>query len=138
MYGSAGLLYVYSIHSRWCLNVVTEREGVPSAVLIRAVEPLTGIDLMSVRRRTPELLDLARGPARLCEAFAVDRRLNGWDLTRGERIWLGWGSSRDQENEFGTSPRIGVTSAQDLELRFFVDGSRYVSGLRRFHSRELV
>lgn len=130
MFGRAGLLYVYPIHGRHCLNAVTETPGIASAVLIRAVMPLTGIDLMQQRRRSPSK-DLTRGPARLCEAFAVDRRLDGWDLTRGTRVWI------EQPNEalcgsqpIGMSPRIGVTSAHDLKLRFFLKDSPYVSGPR--------
>lgn len=133
MFGRAGLLYVYSIHSRYCLNAVTETKGVASAVLIRAVIPQTGIELMQQRRstedRTPKPLDLTRGPARLCEAFDVDQQLDGWDLTRGSRIWVEEASSKDGRDwEIAASPRIGVTSAHDLELRFFVRGCAFVSG----------
>src|SRR3954469_3729907 len=63
MFGPAGHAYVYMIHSRWCLNAVTEPEGTPSAVLIRAIEPLVGIDLMHERRGTDIVRDLTRGPA---------------------------------------------------------------------------
>ena len=130
MFGRAGLLYVYPIHGRHCLNAVTESRGIASAVLIRAVRPLRGIELMQQRRQCPPL-DLARGPARLCEAFAVDRRLDGWDLTRGTCIWIEQpddDSVRDQQ--IAVSPRIGVTSGHGLELRFFRKGSPYVSGPR--------
>src|SRR6185312_8955522 len=72
MFGPPGHAYVYMIHSRWCLNAVTEPEGMPSAVLIRAIEPLEGLELMHQRRRTEIVRDLARGPARLCEALAID------------------------------------------------------------------
>src|SRR5436190_14846866 len=67
MFGPAGRAYVYMIHARWCLNVVTEEVGVASAVLIRALEPLAGIPLMQERRGLDNLRDLARGPARLCQ-----------------------------------------------------------------------
>jgi DNA-3-methyladenine glycosylase len=133
MFGRAGLLYVYPIHARYCLNAVTESRGVASAVLIRAVMPLDGIGLMQQRRQCG-LPDLARGPARLCEAFAVDRRLDGWDLTRGTRIWIEQpdsGGLTVGDDEILTSPRIGVTSAHDLELRFFRRDCPYVSGPRR-------
>ena len=135
MFGRAGLLYVYPIHARHCLNAVTETRGVASAVLIRAIEPLVGIERMRQRRssedRVSELRDLTRGPARLCEALAVDRTLDGWNLTRGSRIWI---ESHDEdhieESKIATSPRIGVTSAHDLELRFFRKGCEFVSGRR--------
>jgi hypothetical protein len=83
MFGPPGVLYVYTIHSRFCMNAVTEAEGTPTAVLIRACQPLVGIELMKERRGREKMTELTTGPARLCESLAVDRRLNGWDLTRG-------------------------------------------------------
>jgi DNA-3-methyladenine glycosylase len=131
MFGPPGRAYVYSIHSRWCLNVVTEPAGIASAVLIRAVEPLAGIPLMTRRRmrrhgRPVEVRDLARGPARLCEALAVERGLDGWDLTRGTRLWITPGPPVEAAS-VSTSRRIGVTSGHDLPLRFYVLDSPFVS-----------
>ena len=132
MFGPPGRAYVYAIHSRYCMNVVTEPEGVASAVLIRALEPLEGIDSMKRRRGTDELLDLARGPARLCEALQVDRNLDGWELTRGEELWIADDPHAGaKDHRIGVSTRIGVTSAQDLPLRFFFEDNRFVSGSRR-------
>jgi DNA-3-methyladenine glycosylase len=131
MFGRAGLLYVYPIHGRYCLNAVTESRNIASAVLIRAVMPLTGVDLMQQRRQCPSK-DLTRGPARLCEAFAVDRRLDGWDLTRGTRVWIEQPDKALRGNlSIGVSPRIGVTSAHSLELRFFLKDCSDVSGPRK-------
>jgi DNA-3-methyladenine glycosylase len=138
MFGPPGHAYVYAIHSRWCLNAVTEPEGVPSAVLIRAVEPLAGLELMRQRRSaragkqrrasSPALTDLARGPARLCEAFGIDRALDGWDLTLGAQLWIAAGPERGVDPpQVATSRRIGVTSAHDLALRFYVAGNPHVS-----------
>ncbi|MDA1163635.1 MAG: DNA-3-methyladenine glycosylase [Planctomycetota bacterium] len=128
MFGRAGLLYVYPIHGRYCLNAVTESRDFASAVLVRAVMPLTGIDLMQLRRQCPSK-DLTRGPARLCEAFAVDRRLDGWDLTRGTRVWLEQPDEALRGNQpIGVSPRIGVTSGHSLELRFYLKNCSDVSG----------
>ncbi|MFV1968244.1 MAG: DNA-3-methyladenine glycosylase [Pirellulaceae bacterium] len=135
MFGPPGFAYVYSIHARYCLNVVTGSKGVPSAVLIRAIEPLEGIRVMQRRRGIEDLWNTARGPARLCHALEVDRRFDGWDLTRGNRLWLADDPMAHRRPiQTGVSPRIGVTSAHDLPLRFFVDGSRFVSGPRRYHS----
>ena len=131
MFGPPGHAYVYMIHSRWCLNAVTEPQGVPSAILIRAIEPLEGVELMHQRRRTDIVRDLARGPARLCEALAIDRTYNGWDLTAGRELWIA-----DDPDASGVPPRIvrsgriGISSAQRRLLRFFVDDSRFVSGAR--------
>lgn len=126
MFGPPGHLYVYPIHARHCLNTVTEAQDIASAVLIRAVEPLEGQLLMEKRRGLTDVLELARGPARLCEAFDVDRRLDGWDLTRGIRIWIA-DTVVTTAPTVAVSARIGVTSAQDLQLRFFLSESRFVS-----------
>lgn len=135
MFGPPGHAYVYAIHSRWCLNVVTEATGVASAVLIRAIEPLVGLDTMADRRGTQDPYNLTRGPARLCEALAVNRGLDGWDLTRVEQLWLAHAprsrSVPRSHADIVRSTRIGVTSAQQLLLRFFARDNRFVSGHRR-------
>jgi DNA-3-methyladenine glycosylase len=129
MFGPPGHAYVYMIHSRWCLNAVTEPEGTPSAVLIRAIEPLTGLDLMHQRRRTGIVRDLTRGPARLCEALTIDRTYDGWDLTSGRELWISANTLADKRNlRIGRSARIGVTSAHRRLLRFFEIDNRFVSG----------
>lgn len=127
MFGPPGHAYVYSIHARWCLNFVTEPAGVASAVLIRAVEPREGVSLMQRRRGVEKLADLARGPARLAEALAVDRALDGWDLTRGQQLWVADDPIRPADVEIVTTTRVGVTSAHELPLRFYLAGSPYVS-----------
>ena len=131
MFGRPGLVYVYPIHARYCMNAVTEATGRASAVLIRAVEPLAGIEIMQRRRGTDKLIDLCRGPARLCEALGVDRRLDGWDFTRGQRLWLATDPTRVETSQIRRSVRIGVTSAQEAELRFYVAENRFVSGPRK-------
>lgn len=129
MFGPPGHAYVYVIHARHCLNFVTEPSGRPSAILIRAIEPLEGIDLMQQRRGIDRLVDLARGPARLCEALAIDRRQDGLDLTLGCELWVA-----DDPDSNGAplkarkSPRIGVTSAHGRLLRFYLANNPYVSG----------
>jgi DNA-3-methyladenine glycosylase len=135
MFGPPGHAYVYTIHSRFCLNAVTEPEEVASAVLIRAVEPLDGLTLMQRRRRCDVVRDLARGPGRLCEAFAIDRSLDGWDLTVGERLWVAEDKASGMPMEIVVTRRVGVTSAHELPLRFFVAGSRFVSAGRAADSR---
>ena len=128
MFGPPGRAYVYTIHARQCVNVVTEAKAIASAVLIRAVEPLTGLDLMRRRRHTDKLRDLCRGPARLCEAFAIERDLDGWDLSKGRRLWIA-DDRTSQCLATSASPRIGVTSAKDPMFRFFVVGNVFVSGV---------
>lgn len=135
MFGPPGHAYVYSIHARYCFNTVTEPEGVASAVLVRAVEPLAGIPLMRQRRGRDRLPEVANGPAKLCEAFDVDRRLDGWDLTVGDRFWI----EQDREStttqlQIGRCTRIGVTSAHDLKLRFYIRDNAFVSGPKRLRA----
>ena len=132
MFGPPGRAYVYPIHSRFCLNAVTEREGVASAVLVRAVDPVDGIELMRSRRRREKLVDLTRGPGRLCEAFQIDRRLDRYDLAIGRRLWISqFNHAEPTQSEIGRSRRIGVTSGSELQLRFFLISNPFVSGPRR-------
>ncbi len=129
MFGPPGRAYVYMIHARWCLNAVTEPEGTPSAVLIRAIEPLVGIELMQQRRGTDIMRDLTRGPARLCQALEVDRTYDGWDLTAGRELWIGEDLRACKSKlRIARSGRIGISSAQRRLLRFFVVDNRFVSG----------
>jgi DNA-3-methyladenine glycosylase len=132
MFGPAGHAYVYMIHARWCLNAVTEEVGLGSAVLIRAIEPIDGIELMQARRSTEVLFDLARGPARLCQALDVTKRHDGWDLTRGEELWIAEDPAiNGTPQKITRSGRIGISAAQHRLLRFYLAGNRYVSGRRR-------
>lgn len=117
MFGMPGQAYVYMIHARWCFNAVTEAEHRGSAVLVRALEPLAGIELMQLRRGREKLLDLARGPARLCQALAITGKLDGWNLTRGKSLWIA-GDDFQSEQTIMATPRIGISKAVDLPLRF--------------------
>jgi DNA-3-methyladenine glycosylase len=102
--------------------------GTASAVLIRAVEPLEGIELMRRRRQRQNLRELTRGPGRLCEAFDIDRRLDHCDLTVPRRLWIGAHDGPAlKDTDVRTSTRIGVTSAHHLPLRFFLRDNRFVS-----------
>jgi DNA-3-methyladenine glycosylase len=117
MFGPPGHAYVYAIHRYHCLNMVTEGEGIPSAVLLRAVEPLQGMEVMRQRRKTTRYGNLTSGPGKLCQAFAIDRSLDQWALTQGRRLWLAEPPA-DAPIEVEVTPRIGVTSAEELPLRF--------------------
>ena len=111
------------------LNVTAEEPGVGAGVLLRAVEPLDGIDLMKRRRKTDKLTDLARGPGRLATAFEIDRRLDGVDLCTNGPLWLG--TAVRETAHIGTAVRIGITREVDRPLRFFEAGSPFVSGPRK-------
>jgi DNA-3-methyladenine glycosylase len=132
MFGRPGSCYVYPIHARYCANVVTDSIGIGSAVLLRAVEPCQGRKLMQQRRGNVAELDWCRGPARLCQSFAIDRNQDGVDMTdHSGEFWIAAG---DTPGKIARSYRIGVTSAQTLRLRYFVDGNQFVSGRRKDHS----
>jgi DNA-3-methyladenine glycosylase len=131
MFGDPGTAYVYPIHSRCCFNAVTQPEGEPSAVLVRAIEPCRGEALMKRRRGAVPEMDLARGPGRLCEALGVGRDRNKHNLTSGRGLWIEQNPGMRLSEAIYCSPRIGVTRAQDRYLRFFLLENRYVSGPRR-------
>ena len=127
MFLPPGHAYVYFIYGCWfALNVSAESEGVGAGVLIRALEPIEGLDLMARRRGATSALDLARGPGRLAMAMGIDRSLDGLNLLSGRRLWLGY--PLRQAGPVGTSVRIGITKDVHSPLRFFERGSRYVSG----------
>ena len=129
MWGVPGIAYVYrsyGIHSMF--NAVCEQEGTPGAVLIRAVEPLSGIDLMRERRgQVPDRL-LCAGPGRLCAAMGITLEDHGQDLTSSTSIWIERGLPVDSALASG---RIGITRGTEAPWRFFDSGSRYVSAHRR-------
>jgi len=123
LYGPPGTAYVYFTYGmHWCLNAVTEPREYPAAVLIRALEPITGFETMQGRRGKEPLCS---GPARLCEALGVTGALNGVSLQRGVlRIVEG---SKPRRGEIMTGPRIGITEAADWPLRFYLKDSPHVS-----------
>ncbi len=131
-----GHAYVYLCYGiSQMLNVSSETDGVGAGVLFRAIEPVEGIALMMARRRTTRLLDLARGPGRLAQALEIDRRLNGVDLCAGGALHLA--TDGTVAGEIGESTRIGITKDADRVLRYFVRGSRYVSGPGALNRRNL-
>jgi DNA-3-methyladenine glycosylase len=126
MFARAGMAYVYTIHARFCLNAVTEVRGVGSAVLIRAAEPLQGIERMQQLRNTTDERNLLSGPAKLCAGFGLDLSWDGWDLTRGKRLWIANGEA-PQQDQVIASRRIGISKNAAAPLRFCLAGSRYLS-----------
>ncbi len=136
MFGPPGTAYVYAIHARWCFNVVTQAEGTPSAVLIRALEPVAGQDIMAHRRGIVAPRELARGPAKLCSALAIDRSFDAHPLALGEILWIDAPQPRPEPWHVAASPRIGISAAQDLPLRFFAANNHFVS--RPHWSRRFV
>jgi DNA-3-methyladenine glycosylase len=143
MFLRRGHAYVYFTYgNHFMLNVTAESPNVGGGVLIRALEPLEGIDQMQLQRNTTRLLDLTRGPGRLASAFQIDRRLDGLDLCAPGPLWLGkvdpsirTTATRIAENRrVGISTRIGITRAANRLLRFYERGNPFVSGPSRLRS----
>ena len=128
IFGPPGHAYVYFIYGMYeCLNLVAEPAGQPGCVLIRAVEPVGGIDLMRQRRPAARRLeDLASGPGKLTLALGITRAHNGADVTRGALVVRDPAESR--RLAIATTPRIGIRECADWPLRFIVRGNRFVSG----------
>jgi DNA-3-methyladenine glycosylase len=130
MFLGRGHAHVYFAHaSSFTLNVTSEAVGVGAGVLLRALEPLEGIDLMQRFRGGAGLLDLARGPGRLTQAMQIDFRQDGLDLCAAGPLWLA--KSGQETDAVGESVRIGLMRNVDLELRFYERGNPYVSGPKR-------
>jgi DNA-3-methyladenine glycosylase len=107
MFGKPGHAYVYFTYGmHYMLNLVTEEEENPCAVLIRAILPLTGIEEMEARRKRKGA-DLTNGPAKLCQALSIDKSLNGWDLTIGEALWVE-DYKKIPDSAIERTPRIGI------------------------------
>ena len=127
MFGEPGHAYVYFTYGmHYCLNVTTEPAGQPGAVLIRAVQPIKGIVEMKKRRRKEHVKDLSNGPAKLTQAFAVTKALNGHDLTIGRELYIAELSHPEAVRIVSTS-RIGIKVSAEKLWRFAVKGNPFVS-----------
>lgn len=132
MFGPPGFAYVFFVYGmHWHVNLVTTREGAPHAVLLRAVQPLLGAALMAERRGMAETsVNLCNGPGKLCQAFGIDRRHYGADLTKNQ---LFLSDTDGPPGKLGRSPRVGVDYAgswADKPWRFFERDNPWVSRAR--------
>lgn len=132
MFGPPGLAYIYLIYGMYyMLNLVTEQTDFPAAVLIRAIEPQEGIEVMQSNRLLASPAPrLTNGPGKLCQALAIDKSLHGWDVTAGQQLWLE-SAPAVPDDDVATGPRVGIDYAhptdRDAPWRFWVKGNRYVS-----------
>jgi DNA-3-methyladenine glycosylase len=125
-----GHAYVYFTYgSCFMMNVSSEAVGTGAGVLIRAVEPLEGIEFMQRRRGTTRLHDLTRGPGRLAQAMGINKRYDGLNLCAGGKLWLG--DAVRPTGPVGISIRIGITRDVHRPYRFYERGNPFVSGLKR-------
>ena len=131
MFGAGGRAYVffvYGMHHQF--NVVTGPEGLPHVVLVRAVEPEEGVEVMKARRPVPKERELTSGPGKLCRALAIDLTFDGEDLTTGRRVWLEETGVKYRPAQIAAGPRIGIDYAAEDALkpwRFWVKDNVYVS-----------
>ena len=127
-----GHAYVYLCYgTSWMLNVSSENAGTGEGILLRALEPLYGIERMRRGRESVRIADIARGPGRLAAALGIDRRHDGIDLFRRGELWIG--SDGTEAGPIGESVRIGLTKGADARLRYYLAGSDYLSGTRRLN-----
>jgi len=130
MFLEEGRGYVYFTYgAHFCFNVSSEPAGVGAGILIRALEPLEGIDLMQRRRGVTKLLDLARGPGRVAAAMAIDRAVDGIDLCKEGPLWIAIGDLT--VGGIRKSRRIGISREAHRLRRFYERGNPHVSGPRR-------
>lgn len=130
LYGPPARAFVYLTYGMHHLfNVVTEQEGFPAAVLIRALEPLEGLALMQQRRRTDDVLNLCSGPAKLCQALDIDLALNGISVSspRSPLILIDRANEREKEKDLVWRPRVGIREGGDRLWRVYLKGSPFVS-----------
>lgn len=129
MFGRPGLLYVYFTYGmHWCANAVCGEEGWASAVLLRAVEPIDGIETMRRRRVAARRdRDLTNGPAKLCQAFGIDRDLDGADLVDGDRGIVIADDGMPPPRRPGQSTRIGLSAGAEHPWRWYVADNAYLS-----------
>ena len=132
MFGDGGHLYVYFTYGmHFCCNVVTEREGRACAALIRAIEPIEGLEVMrglrSQKLRRPlKKEELCNGPGKACQAFGIGREENGTDLC-GDTIWLARNRGYGPRPRLARSPRIGITNGREHMWRYAIRGNAFVS-----------
>lgn len=126
MFGPPGTIYVFFTYGcHFMLNVVTEAEGEGAAVLIRAIEPLSGIDVLMARRKTKSAINLSNGPGKLAKAFDIDRKISGESL-QSDIIYIVDAPELTKE-QISISARVGITKSIELPWRFFIKDNPFVS-----------
>ena len=137
LYKTGGFAYIYQLHGyNYCINVVTQKEGRPQAVLIRALEPVEGLELMAVRRKIDisdakrsKLKNLTNGPSKLCQAMNINTSLNGIDLC-GDEIFITNQTGLRSNEEIVAAPRVNIDYAEEYRdklWRFLLKGNAFIS-----------
>jgi DNA-3-methyladenine glycosylase len=127
MFGKGGFAYVYFTYGKhYCVNVTTERKGVAGAVLIRALEPISGIEIMQKNRGIKRVRDLTNGPGKLTEAIGVTKRQNGLDLTKGGELFI-CRPQTEEDFEVASARRVGIRVGAEKPWRLYIKSNKFVS-----------
>ncbi|MEM2466633.1 MAG: DNA-3-methyladenine glycosylase [Candidatus Bathyarchaeia archaeon] len=129
MFSDVGKTFIYMVHGNWLLNIVSHPRGEVGAVLIRALEPLKGIEVMKKNRGVKEIYALTSGPGRLTRALGITKKQNNLDVTKAENEIAIFETSSKEKFEICASHRIGVKRDLPKELRFYIKGNKFVSKL---------
>jgi len=125
MWSEPGRAFIYNVHNNWMFNIVAHEPGKIGAVLIRALEPRIGIEIMKKNRDVKDIRELTSGPGKLSRALKIDKSLNGAPVTKTEgEIVI---ADNKVKFKIGRSSRIGVKEDLEKELRFYIEGNRFVS-----------
>lgn len=137
MFDNPGTLYVYFTYGMYyCMNIVSEEKDIPAAILLRAAEPVQGIDIMYTNRQNrsnskkpiKKDIEISNGPAKLCMAFGIDTCFNGITLINNQRIFISNDSpEKIKPSQIQITSRIGISQGIELPYRFFIKNNRYVS-----------
>jgi DNA-3-methyladenine glycosylase len=129
MFGEGGFSYVYFTYGmHYCFNITANEENVAEALLVRAIEPIKGVETMrALRPKAIRDRDITNGPGKLCQALSLSRNDNRIDLIESDTLFLTRGESPVLANHIGVSTRIGINVAQEHLWRFFIKGNEYVS-----------
>ena len=128
MFGKPGITYVYFTYgNHHCLNIVTERTGIPAAVLIRSIEPLKGIETMKRNRSVEKIIDVASGPGKLTKAFQITREDNNIDVTDSSSNISIHTPVEEKSFQIVQTTRIGIRLAQEFPWRFYIKENPHVS-----------
>ncbi|HEX9917505.1 MAG TPA: DNA-3-methyladenine glycosylase [candidate division Zixibacteria bacterium] len=125
MFGAPGYAYIYFTYGMYhCLNFVTEKENFPAAVLIRALQPKDGVEIMKKNRKTDTLENLTNGPGKVCMALGLDRRMNGIDLC-SDILYVE--DRNERKGKFISTSRVGINVGKDKKWRFHIKDNKFVS-----------
>ena len=126
MWNDAGIIFIYMVHGHWLFNIVTQKKNIPSAVLIRAVEPLTGMDIMYKNRPVNTTRNITSGPGKLTQAFGITKNLNGQEIYKKRSVVTIREGDKPHFN-IKSSQRIGVREDVSEPLRFYISKNIFVS-----------